>query len=373
MKMQAECVRISHIFNFGELMEFGNNNPNKNVEDAVVNNVRQLNLPEGENLVKAIVGIVIILIIVGGSLGSFYKVGTEETAVILRFGKFYGLAQPGLHFKFPFGVDRVVLVKTGRVLKEEFGFRTKSAGVRTSYNKDGFDDESLVLTGDLNVSDLEWIVQFQISDPAKYLFNVNDPVTTIRDISEAVVRTIIGDSNVTDVLTTERSTLAVKIQKELQKTLDSYELGVRIVTVKFQDVNPPEKVKAAFNGVNEAEQQKESMILQAREQYNKMVPKAKGEAKRTLQEAEGYALERVNNSKGEVQKFLAILTEYKRSPEVTRRRLYLETLENVLPRLRETYILDPDGKSSSVLPILPLQDNQNSGALKGNLLGGAQK
>ncbi|BCR06204.1 HflK protein [Desulfuromonas versatilis] len=303
--------------------------------------------------------VLLVLLFIGGS-SSFYQVGTEETGVLLRFGRFSGFAEPGLHFKLPFGIDRAYLVKTGRVLKEEFGFRTVQAGVRTAYSKKDLDEESLTLTGDLNVSDIEWIVQYQIADPYKFLFRINAPEETIRDISEAVVRKVVGNSNVTEVLTTERAVLASAIEKEMQGILNAYDIGVRIVTVKFQDVNPPEAVKAAFNEVNEAEQQKESLVFQAREQYNREVPKAKGVANATIQEAEGYAIERINKAEGETNRFLALLTEYSKAPEVTRRRLYLETLEEVLPKLEEVYVMDKQG--TAALPLLPLRSDKKGGA-----------
>ena len=294
----------------------------------------------------------LIIVIAFGLYSCFYEVDTEETGVILRFGKFSAYADPGLHLKMPFGIDQVYLVPTGRVLKEEFGYRTVKPGVRTTYNKKGLEEESLTLTGDLNVSDVEWIVQFQIADPFKYIFRIQDPVSTIRDISEAMVRKAIGNANVTQVLTTERATLADTIEQGLQKTLNDYDIGVRIVTVKFQDVNPPDPVKAAFNEVNEAEQQKESLIFQAREQFNREVPKARGQAKSALQEAEGYAVERINKARGETDRFLALMNEYKKAPEVTRKRIYIETLEQVLPHLNQTYILDEE--NSSLLPLLQL-------------------
>ncbi|TYO97629.1 protease FtsH subunit HflK [Geothermobacter ehrlichii] len=298
--------------------------------------------------------LVALIIILGfGVLGSFYEVNTEETAVILRFGKFAGFSGSGLHFKLPFGIDRIYTVPTGRVLKEEFGFRTVKPGVRTSYTKKGLEEESLTLTGDLNVSDVEWIVQYQIADPFKFVFRISRPVETIRDISEAMVRKAVGNSNVSKVLTTERAELAGEIEADLQKILNEYDIGVRIVTVKFQDVTPPDPVKAAFNEVNEAEQQKESLIFQAREQYNREVPKARGEAKKLIQEAKGYATERINRARGEADRFLSILTEYRKAPEVTRRRMYLETLEEVLPRLDEVYILDEQG--GAILPLLQLR------------------
>ncbi|NLV24882.1 MAG: FtsH protease activity modulator HflK [Deltaproteobacteria bacterium] len=287
---------------------------------------------------------------------TFYKVNTEETGVVLRFGRFSHMAQPGLNFKLPFGIDKVFLVKTGRNLKEEFGFRTAVPGVRTTYNPAVFEEESLTLTGDLNVSDVEWIVQYQIVEPFKFLFQIQDPQATIRDIAEAVVRRVVGNSNVTQVLTTDRAMLAANIEKEVQSTLRGYDIGIRIVTVKFQDVNPPDQVKAAFNEVNESEQQKESLILQARGEYNREVPKARGVARSRILEAEGYAVERINRAEGERARFLALLEEYRKAPEVTRRRLYLETMEQVLPKVSEIYVLDHQG--GGLLPHLPLRGAQ---------------
>jgi len=306
--------------------------------------------------------LIVLAVVLGlGVTGSFYKVNTEETAVILRFGKFIGFAGSGLHFKLPFGIDRVYTVPTGRVLKEEFGFRTVKPGVRSSFTKKGLEEESLTLTGDLNVSDVEWIVQYQIAEPFKFLFRIDRPVETIRDLSEAMVRKAVGNSNVSKVLTTERAELAGEIEADLQKILNEYDIGVRVVTVKFQDVTPPDPVKAAFNEVNEAEQQKESLIFQAREQYNREVPKARGEAKKLIQEAKGYATARINRARGEADRFLSILTEYRKAPEVTRRRMYLETLEEVLPRLDEVYILDRQG--GAILPLLQLR-GEKGGAVK---------
>lgn len=304
--------------------------------------------------------LVIVVLIVIGAYTSMYEVDTEETGVVLRFGKFSGFADPGLHFKLPLGIDRVYLVPTGRVLKEEFGFRTIKPDVRSTFTKRGLEEESLTLTGDLNVSDVEWIVQFQVADPFKFMFRINDPVGTIRDIAEAMVRKVIGNANVTEVLTTERALLANEIQEDLQSTLNEYDIGVRIVTVKFQDVTPPDPVKAAYNEVNEAEQQRESLIFQAREQFNREVPRARGEAKKVLQEAEGYAVERVNKARGETNRFLALLTEYRKAPSVTRSRIYLETLEEVLPRLEEIYVMDD--KTGGLLPLLPLRKTMEGGA-----------
>lgn len=313
-----------------------------------------------KSFMPLVIVIAVIAIVIGG-YSSMYEVDTEETGVVLRFGKFAGFSDPGLHFKMPFGIDQVYLVPTGRVLKEEFGYRTVNPGVRTTYSKRGLEEESLTLTGDLNVSDVEWIVQFQVADPFKYIFRIKDPVGTIRDISEAMVRKAIGNADVTQVLTTERAALANTIQQSLQATLNQYDIGVRIVTVKFQDVNPPDAVKDAFNEVNESEQQKESLIFQAREQFNREVPRARGEAKRALQEAEGYRVERINKARGETNRFLALLTEYKKAPEVTRRRIHIETMEEILPKLDETYIMDDN--NGGLLPFLPLRKTAE-GAVK---------
>jgi modulator of FtsH protease HflK len=327
----------------------------------IANQVKQkLNNNKQKSILPLLIVIAIVIAIIGGS-SSMYKVDTEETGVVLRFGEFSKFSDPGLHFKIPFGVEQVYLVPTGRVLKEEFGYRTVSPGIKTTYNRRGLEEESLTLTGDLNVSDVEWIVQFQISDPFKYIFKIKDPVGTIRDIAEAMVRKAIGNADVTQVLTTDRAALADQIQQLLQETLKNYDIGVRIVTVKFQDVNPPEAVKDAFNEVNEAEQQKESLIFQAREQYNREVPKARGEAKRMLQEAQGYAVERINKARGETNRFLALLTEYKKAPLVTRRRIHIETMEEVLPKLEETYVMDE--KNGGMLPLLPLRKGAE-GAVK---------
>ena len=240
------------------MQDWGNGNPGDELEKKIIdftNKVKEKMQGKGggDGGFKPTSGIffVILLAIIGlGIMSSFYKVNTEETAVILRFGKFVGYADSGLHFKLPFGVDRVYRVQTGRVLKEEFGFRTVSSGVRSTYTKKGLDEESLTLTGDLNVSDVEWIVQYQIADPFKFVFSISRPIETIRDIAEAVVRKAVGNSNVSKVLTTERAELAGEIESDLQQILNDYDIGVRIVTVKFQDVTPLDPVKAAFNEIN---------------------------------------------------------------------------------------------------------------------------
>ena len=304
-----------------------------------------------------VVCIGVLVIVVFAALSScYYTVEPEETAVVLRLGKYQATEGSGLHFKIPFGIDTILKVKTERIFKEEFGFKTNSSSSgRTTYDNRSRLDESLILTGDLNVSEIEWIVQYKIEDPVKFLFSIKDPVSTIRDISEAVTRKIIGNANVTDVLTTERASLANAIQIEMQKTLKRFDIGVKIETFKFQDVNPPQKVKAAFNAVNEAEQQRESMIQNAKEQYNNQVPKARGEAKSSLQKAEGYAMERVNIAQGDANRFLALLNEYKKYPDVTRRRMYLETMERIYPKMKDIVIVDSESSKTGITPLLPLE------------------
>ena len=288
--------------------------------------------------------------------GLIYSIGPDEVGVIQRFGKYIGLSSPGLHAKLPFGIDAVTPIKVQKIFKEEFGFKTLQPGVRTTYSRGDYQDESLMLTGDLNILDVRWIVQFKIKDPVKLLFATRNPEDNIRDISEVVMRRLVGDYSVDEALTTKRGELDDLAQQEIQAILDRYNVGVQIVTVKLQDVNPPERVRPAFNEVNEAKQEKEKMINQAWEAYNKIIPKARGTAEKTIREAEGYATEKVNNAKGESERFLATLKEYKKSPAITKERMYLETMMKVLPEAKEKYIID-EGQTS----ILPLLDINKKG------------
>jgi len=288
--------------------------------------------------------------------GLIYSIGPDEVGVIQRFGKYIALSSPGLHAKLPFGIDAVTPIKVEKIFKEEFGFKTLQPGVRTRYSRGDYMDESLMLTGDLNILDVRWIVQFKIKDPVKLLFATRHPEDNIRDISEVVMRRFVGDYSVDEVLTTKREEVNDLTQQEIQAILDRYNVGVQIVTVKLQDVNPPERVRPAFNEVNEAKQEKEKMINQAWEAYNKVIPKARGTAEKTIREAEGYATEKVNNAKGESERFLATLKEYKKAPEITKERMYLETLMEVLPAAKEKYIID-EGQTS----ILPLLDINKKG------------
>jgi membrane protease subunit HflK len=266
---------------------------------------------------------------------------------------------PGLHFKLPDGIESVRMVPTARVLKEEFGFQTAAtvAGQRTQYvDNKAHKDVSLMLTGDLNVIDVQWIVQYRIEDPIRYLFWVRNTAQTIRDMSEAVMRRVVGNRLGSDVLTVARVAVSTEVKEEMQKILTEYESGVRLVTVELQDVTPPDSVKPAFNEVNEARQDRERSINQAQEQANREIPKARGEAARTISEAEGYTLERVNRANGEATRFRAILNEYQHAPEVTRRRLYLEAMGSILPEAKALYIVDSEQKA--LVPWLSMESGQ---------------
>lgn len=295
----------------------------------------------------------VLIIILGVFLSSFYSIDTDEVGVIRRFGKYARTVEPGLHWKLPFGIERMDAVKVRRVFKEEFGYRTVNPGVRMQYSSRGYKDESLMLTGDLNVIEVTWIVQYRISDPEKFLFNIFEPRQTVRDVSEAVMRQTVGNSSVSEALTTRRLEINLTVQKKMQEILDHYQSGIRIDTVKLQDVNPPDEVKASFNAVNEAKQEKEKMINEARQVYNRIIPRATGEAEKTIREAEGYALRRINEAKGDAEKFTQIWSAYKEARDVTRRRMYLEALADILPKAGPVYIMDQQGHN--LLPLLDLK------------------
>ena len=295
-----------------------------------------------------LLGILVIIVL----LTTFFQIRPEEVGVITRFGKYIRTEDPGLHIKFPV-LERVYKVAVERQHKEEFGFRTTSSGIKSQYTKTGTADESLMLTGDLNLADVEWVVQYRIVDPYKFLFKVREPVTTMRDISEACMRQIVGDRTVNEVLTVGRAEIATIVHQEIQKLCTEYLLGIKIEQVILQDVNPPDPVKDAFNAVNQAQQEKETLINQARSEYNKIIPRARGQAEETIQKAEGYATERVNNALGEATRFNALYREYMKAPEITKQRIYLETMQSVLPKLGNKVITDEEG--SNVLPLLQMQ------------------
>jgi len=284
---------------------------------------------------------------------SFYTIQPDEVGVVQRFGRFTKISKPGLHFKLPFSIERITPVKTEYVFKEEFGFRTRKPGVRTIYEEKGYEDESLMLTGDLNVLDAEWIVQFKIKDPVKYLFEIRNPRKTLRDISESMIRQVIGDYTFDEVLTTKRVEVNNLVQQKMQEILDLYQAGIEVVTVKLQDVNPPDPVKPAFNEVNEAKQEREKLINQAWEIYNRKIPEARGEALKIVMEAEAYATEIVNRAEGNAKKFSLLLEAYKKSEEITRTRIYLEAMQEILEKAGKKYIIDSEERG--ILPLLQLE------------------
>lgn len=303
----------------------------------------------GRKILWIFIGILVFLFV----WQSWFTVNPEEVGIVLQFGKYTRQAPSGLNFKMPFGIEDVIKVPVERQIKQEFGFRTMRAGVRTQYAPNRFQDESLMLTGDLNAAQVEWIVQYRISDPYKYLFKVRNAETTFRDITEAIMREIVGDRTVNEVLTVGRQEIALAVEVKIQELCDQYETGIKVDQVVLQDVNPPDEVKPSFNEVNEAQQEKEKLINQARSEYNQVIPKARGEAQRKIEEARGYALERVNNSKGDAARFNAQYIEYSKAREVTRQRLYLETLDEVLSKVGRKLITDD--KASGILPLFNLE------------------
>jgi membrane protease subunit HflK len=301
---------------------------------------------------------VLLVLVVGFLLwSSWYTVQPEETAVVQRFGRVHRTTDPGLHFKIPLGIETIRRVPTARILKEEFGFRTVTAGRQTQVAGGDYSAESLMLTGDLNVIDVQWIVQFRVEDPILFLFKVREQQETFRAIAEAVMRRVVGNRVGSDVLTLGRVAVATEVKEEMQKILSEYDTGIRLITVELQDVTPPDPVKPAYNEVNEARQDLERMVNQAQEQANKVIPRAAGEAKQAVAEAHGYATERVNQARGEAARFSAVLAEYQRVPEVTRRRLYLEAMSEVLSDAKTIYIVDSEQRA--LIPWLSLDSGQS--------------
>jgi modulator of FtsH protease HflK len=305
--------------------------------------------PGGGAQALVVVAVVLVLLFTG-----YYQVEPDEVGVVQRFGKFVGASDPGPHFKLPFWIETVTKVPVKRQLKMEFGFRTKNADVKTEYapRDEEMGNESLMLTGDLNVAVVEWIVQFKVTDPKQYLFDVRNVGSTFRHMAEAAMRKVVGDHSVDEVLTVGRESIALEAKEELQRLCNLYSIGIEVQQLVLQDVNPPEPVKPAFNEVNQAIQEKERAINDAWADYNKAVPRAKGEAEQAVRAAEGYALERVNNAEGDAKRFESLYEEYKKAPAVTRKRIYLETMASLLPKLGRKLVLDE--KARGILPLLQL-------------------
>lgn len=297
------------------------------------------------------IGIAILVVfLIAAVRATIYTVEPDEEAIVIRLGKYKETTSPGLHFKIPF-IETVDKIKTTIVHQAEFGFRTKRTTTyrRSQYSEDAYDNESLMVTGDLNVADVQWVVQYKISDPFKYKFQTRDPERNIRDVSESIMRRVVGDRLVTDVLTTGRVEIASNAEVLMQEVLDKYDMGISIQTVKLQDVNPPDSVKASFNEVNEAKQEQEKVINQAERKYNEVIPEARGKADKLIQTAEGYGMALINRSKGDASKFLSVLKEYKKAPLITRKRLYLETMEEIFSRMDNVTIVD--SKVKGIMPV----------------------
>jgi membrane protease subunit HflK len=301
----------------------------------------------------------IILVIVAILIGStmFYTVAVDEVGIVQRFGEYVRQTNPGLHFKLPAGIEKVSKVKVRRVYKDEFGFRSASSDARVRVSS--LSDErsvALMLTGDLNVAVVPWIVQYRIKDPYNYLFKVADVRELLRDMSEAAMRLVVGDRSINEVIS-KRDEIANEAHEVLQKELDGAEAGINVVTIEMKRTNVPEPVQPSFNEVNQATQEKERLIYEAKEEYNTEIPAARGEADRTVKTAEGYALDRVNRAKGDASRFTSVYEAYAKAKDVTKRRLYLETLKELFPKLGPKYIIDGE-QGNNVLPLLNLGKNK---------------
>ncbi|MFM1561268.1 MAG: FtsH protease activity modulator HflK [Roseibacillus sp.] len=295
-------------------------------------------------------GIVILLLAVG-ALTSIYTVQADEEGIVLRFGKYIKTESPGLHLKMPFFIDRAERVKVRRQMKQEFGFGTRENTNRSQWTNEQ-EQEKQMVTGDLNAARVEWVVQYRIDKPKQYLFNVRNADDTLRDASESVMREVVGDRTVDEVITIGRQEIEAESLEKLQILVNKYEMGISIDQVQLKNVKPPEPVELSFNEVNRAEQERSTAINIANGEYNKLVPKASGEAEKVISEAEGYATERVNEAEGDAARFMALFTEYQKAPEVTRRRIYLETLQTVMPLLESKIVIDEE--TNQILPLLQL-------------------
>jgi membrane protease subunit HflK len=306
------------------------------------------------NTGRVILGILGFLVLIT----SIKTIKPEEEGVVLFLGKYTRKVNPGLNFIVPLGIEKMYKIPVQRQLKLEFGFRTETPGVQTTYSDKDFGAESLMLTGDLNLADVEWVVQYRIMDSYQYLFRVRDAEDALRDMSEAAMRKVVGDRTVNEVLTVGRQEVATNMETHLQEMCVEYENGIRIEQVVLQDVNPPEKVKPSFNAVNQAQQERETLINQAESEYNQVIPRARGEADETIQLAEAYALNRVNRAIGEADRFNSLYTEFIKAPEVTKKRIYFETLERILPKIGDKIVVDEKG--NNVLPLLNIDRKLNT-------------
>ena len=312
--------------------------------------------PGGPPSMRKLIAAGVVAVVALGTWSSYYTVPSDSVAVIQRFGKFSAEVPPGLHFKLPLGIDLATIVPVKRQLKQEFGFTTPGASDLYQSPTDGRRETEMV-TGDLNAALVEWVVQFRISDPVKFLFEVREPGATLRYVSESVMREVVGDRTVDEVITIGRQEIESEALLKMQALSTKYAMGISIDQVQLKNINPPEPVQASFNEVNQAQQEKERLINEARREYNKVIPLAEGEKDQRIREADGYRLKRVNEAEGDAARFTALLAEYEKAPNVTRRRIYIETMQDVLPGIRSKIIVD--GTTGSILPLLNLDQQQS--------------
>ena len=316
------------------------------------------NRPSAAQIAAIVIGALLIVLLIVVLLTFSYTVGAESEGVVLRFGKFFKTVEPGLHFKLPLGIDAVTVLPIRRQLKLEFGFSTAGYTNPLQVGQDPEEEKSMV-TGDLNAALVEWVVQYRIEDPRQYLFDVRNPGETLRDLSEAAMREVIGDRTVDELITIGRQDIEIEALARMQELSKRYQLGIRVDQVQLKNVNPPSQVQASFNEVNKAQQDRENAINVANGEYNKVIPKAKGEADQTIRGAEGYRFKRVNEAEGDVAAFSAVLQQYVKAPEITRTRLYLETMSEILPQTGQKIIVDESMRQ--LLPILPLSTKPGEG------------
>jgi membrane protease subunit HflK len=310
------------------------------------NRLKQL-LPGGGS--RSAIVVAILLLAGLGAWTAYYTVPSDSVAVVQRFGKYLKDVQPGLHFKLPLGIDVATIVPVKRQLKQEFGFTTPGAKDPYQSPRDGRRETEMV-TGDLNAALVEWVVQYRISNPAKFLFEVREPSETLRYVSESVMREVVGDRTVDEVITIGRQEIENEALAKMQALTTKYAMGISIDQVQLKNINPPQPVQASFNEVNQAQQEKEKLINEARRDYNKVIPLAEGEKDQRIREADGYRLKRINEAEGDVARFSALLAEYRKAPEVTRRRIYIETLQDVMPQISSKIIVDQ--RTGGILPLL---------------------
>lgn len=300
-----------------------------------------------------------VFLVLIGIFTSYITVPADSEAVILRFGAYNRTVQSGLHFKLPFGLEQKYIVPVKRQLKMEFGFSTQGSTNRYQASQGEQTQEQSMITGDKNSALVEWVVQYSIDDSEKYLFRVRDPEFTLRDASESVMREVVGDRTVDEVITIGRQEIEDEAQVKLASLIKLYGLGLQITQVQLKNVNPPRPVQSSFNEVNQAQQERAKMINVAKGKYNKAVPRTKGEADQQVSRAEGDAKQRVNEAKGDAERFNALYAEYEKAPAITRQRLYLERITEVLPRLKSKVIMDD--QATSPLPLLDLNNTIQKG------------